>query len=114
MAWLRYATAGDTVAACTSAINAFSGGILAGGNYLKWGVLARYELAAPGYQRAIAALNRIDVGRTPKHFTVTKDVLALAYKESPTFRELQPFMDGWPDKCGFLFRAGKRHAWRDR
>lgn len=71
----------------------FLGVIVAGGNYLKWGVFARYELAAPGYQQAIAALNGIDVGRTPKHFTVTKEALTMAYKESPTFRELQPFME---------------------
>ena len=71
----------------------FFGAIVAGGNYLKWGVFARYELTAPGYQQAIAALNRIDVGRTPKYFTVTKEVLSMAYKESPTFRELQPFME---------------------
>ena len=70
------------------------GTILAGGNYLKWGVFARYDLATTGYQRTVAALNRIDVGRTPKHFTVTKESLILAYKESPVFRELQPFMEG--------------------
>lgn len=69
------------------------GATLAVGNYLTWGVFARYELSAPGYQRTITALNRIDVGRTPKQFTVTKEALSLAYKESPTFRELQPFME---------------------
>jgi hypothetical protein len=72
----------------------FLGAILASGNYLKWGVLARYELAAPGYERAIGALNSIDVGRTPRYITVTNEILSLAYKESPTFRELQPFMEG--------------------
>ncbi len=72
----------------------FLGAILAGGNYLKWGIWARHELAAPGYERAIGALNSIDVGRTPRYITVTKQVLSLAYKESPTFRELQPIMEG--------------------
>lgn len=71
----------------------FLGLILIGGNFFSSGILARYELAAPGYQRAISALNSIDIGRTPRHFTVTKDVLSLAYQESPTFRELQPFME---------------------
>lgn len=70
------------------------GAILAVGNYIKWGVLARYELAAPGYQRAVGALNRIDVGPTPRQCTVTKEVLSQAYKESPTFRTLQPFIEG--------------------
>lgn len=67
--------------------------ILSSANYAKWGVFARYELSAPGYQRTIAALNSIDVGRTPKQFTVTKEVLAQAYKVSPTITELQPFME---------------------
>lgn len=70
------------------------GSALAYGNYLKWGVAARYELAAPGYQRAIGALNSIDVGRTPRQITVTKQALSLAFQESPTFHELQPFMEG--------------------
>lgn len=70
------------------------GTLIAGGNFLKWGVFARYELAAPGYQRAISALNRIDAGATPRQITVTKDMLALAFRVSPTFRELKPAMDG--------------------
>jgi hypothetical protein len=70
------------------------GVLLAGGNYLKWGIFARYELAAPGYQRAIGALNSIDVGRTPRQISVTKDTLSSAYNASPTFRELQPSMEG--------------------
>lgn len=68
--------------------------LLSSGNYLKWGVWTRYELAAPGYERAIAALNSIDVGSTPRQITVTKEMLSLAYRESPTFRELKPTMEG--------------------
>lgn len=74
------------------------GTMLAGINYYRWGVFARHELAAPGYQRAIGALNRIDVGRTPKHITVTQEALSRAYRESPTFRELRPYMESWPGK----------------
>ena len=70
------------------------GSIIAGGNYLKWGVFARYELAAPGYKRAVAALNSIDVGPTPRQIAVTRETRALAYKESPTFFELKTFMEG--------------------
>lgn len=66
---------------------------LSAGNYLKWGIFARHELSAPGFQRAIAALNSIDVGRTPREFTVTKKVLAQAYRVSPTLSELQSFME---------------------
>ena len=68
--------------------------LLAGANYLRWGVFARYELAAPGYQKAVAALNSIDVGRTPRHVTVTARARALAYEASPTFRELKSFFEG--------------------
>lgn len=70
------------------------GTILAGANYAKWGVWARYELAAPGYKRVLGALNSIDTGRTPYHVTVTHEMLDRAYQESPTFRELKPFMEG--------------------
>ena len=70
------------------------GAILGGGNYLKWGVWARYELAAPGYERAIAALNSIDAGSTPRYITVTQKIISLAYKESSTFTELKSAMEG--------------------
>jgi len=74
------------------------GFLISGGNYLKYGVMVRHDLAAKGYQRAIGALNSIDVGRTPKHFTITDEVLSQAYEASTTFMELKPAMDG---------RAGK-------
>lgn len=67
---------------------------ISGLNYLKWGVFARHELAMPGYQHAIAALNAIDIGRTRRYITVTRAVLSAAYSESKTFGELRPFMEG--------------------
>jgi len=70
------------------------GAALAGANYAKWGVYARYELAASGYKKLMSALNKIDVGRTPHQVTVTQSMLELAYKESDTFRELKPHMEG--------------------
>ncbi len=70
------------------------GAILAGANYLRWGLAVRYELAAPGYTKAIAALNRIDAGHGPLHVTVTSKSRQLAYEHSPTFRELQGFFEG--------------------
>jgi hypothetical protein len=70
------------------------GCLLAGANYVKWGVWATQELAAPGYKSAMAALSSIDTGPTPKQITVTREMMALAYRESPTFRELQPAMEG--------------------
>ena len=70
------------------------GVLLSAGNYVKWGVWASQELAAPGYQSALAALSSIDAGPTPKQITVTKEMISLAYRESPTFRELKPAMEG--------------------
>jgi hypothetical protein len=71
------------------------GGWLAGVNYLRWGVFARYELAAPQYVRATKALIAIDSGvATPKHVTVTAAARALAYRASPTFAQLRSYFDG--------------------
>ena len=67
---------------------------IAGANYAKWGVWATQELSAPGYKSAMAALSGIDAGPTPKQVTVTREMMNLAFRESPTFRELQPAMDG--------------------
>lgn len=72
------------------------GVFLSAGNYLKWRIWARHELAAPGYERAIAALSSIDAGPTPWQITVTKEMISLAYRESPTFLELKPAMEGNP------------------
>lgn len=70
------------------------GTLLAGANLLRWGSFARYDLASPGYLSAMTSLNSIDVGPTPKQVTITASLRALAYRESPTFKELQPFFDG--------------------
>jgi hypothetical protein len=69
---------------------------LAQSNLRAWGVFARYELAAPGYQHAMLALNAIDAGRTPAQVTITAKARKLAYAASPTFRELEPYFEG-PD-----------------
>jgi hypothetical protein len=63
-------------------------------NYATWGVWASQELDAPGYRKAMAALNSIDTGPTPKQITVTQEMLALGFEASPTLRELQPAMTG--------------------
>ncbi|MDR7376284.1 hypothetical protein J2X19_000942 [Rhodoferax ferrireducens] len=72
----------------------FLGGVLSAGNYLKWGVWVSQELAAPGYKSAMEALSSIDTGPTPKQITVTREMMMLAFRESPTFRELQLAMEG--------------------
>jgi hypothetical protein len=71
------------------------GFLLAGANYVRWGVFARYEFAANGFVRAINDLNAIQPGSpTPRQVTVTALTRAKAYEASPTFRELKSFFDG--------------------
>jgi len=73
------------------------GTMLAGANYLRWGVFARYELAAPGFVRAIKDINAIDPGSpTPHHVTITALTRSKAYAVSPTFAELKFFFEGPP------------------
>ncbi|MBN2975171.1 hypothetical protein [Pseudomonas lactucae] len=72
----------------------FLGGVISVCNYSRLHMLVLNELSAPGYQSAVKALNSIDVGRTPKHATVTAAARSLAYEVSPTFRELAPFFEG--------------------
>lgn len=71
------------------------GCLLASMNYVRWGVFARYELAAPQYVRAVNALMAIDpVKTTPRHVTVATETRDIAYRASPTFAQLQPYFDG--------------------
>lgn len=71
------------------------GCLLASMNYVRWGVFARYELAAPQYVRAVNALMAIDpVKATPRHVTVASATRDIAYRASPTFAQLQPYFDG--------------------
>lgn len=73
----------------------FFGVLLAGTNYLRWGVFTRYELAASGYTRAVNDLIAIDPSTsTPKYVTITAQTRNKAYAQSPTFSELKPFLDG--------------------
>lgn len=74
--------------------NLVLGFVLAGANYMSWGLAIKYDMAAPGYKQALSALNRIDVGRGPLHITVTAKARNAAYVHSPTFRELQGFFEG--------------------
>jgi hypothetical protein len=69
--------------------------LLAGTNYVAWGVFARYEFIADDYVRAVNDLNAIDPGGpTPRQVTVTALTRAKAYAVSPTFSELKGFFEG--------------------
>lgn len=72
----------------------FLGCVISICNYSRLHMFVLNEISAPGYQSAIKALNSIDVGRTPRHATVTAAARSLAYEVSPTFRELAPFFEG--------------------
>lgn len=72
----------------------FLGCVISACNYGRLHMFVLNELSAPGYQSAVRALNSIDVGRTPKHATVTAAARSLAYEVSPTFKELEPFFEG--------------------
>lgn len=82
----------------------FLGAAISGANYARWGVWATQELSAPGYKSAMAALSGIDTGPTPKQVTVTREMMALGFRESPTFAELKPVMDG-PVGAGWVALA---------
>lgn len=71
------------------------GCLLASVNYARWGVFARYELAAPQYVRAVNALMAIaPIKETPRHVTVVAETRNIAYRASPTFAQLQPYFEG--------------------
>ena len=67
---------------------------IVGANFARWGLAARHDLAAPGYEKAMAALAQIDAGPSPLHVVVSRKARLLAYQASPTFKELSPFFEG--------------------
>lgn len=91
---LSRATLGMRLIALPLLATLLVGVMLVGLNYARWGLAARYELAAPGYVRAMTALSRVDAGPGPLHVTVSRRSRQLAYEFSPTFRELQGFFEG--------------------
>jgi hypothetical protein len=71
--------------------------LLVAANGWRWGIAARSELSAPGYERALQALHAIDPEtRTPRYVAVTRRALELAYSASPTFAQLRSFYEGAP------------------
>lgn len=62
-------------------------------NYYKFGLFVPTELSAPGYVAANRALLRINPPESIRFIPVTKDTRKLAYSVSPSFRELEPFLE---------------------
>jgi hypothetical protein len=75
-------------------------------NYARFGVFATTDMSAPGYWSAYRALVGIQPERPVRFVPVTRDALRQAYAASPTFRQLEPFLEG---EMGRAY-AGYGHA----
>jgi len=101
LAWLRkfigpaqaIVLGGRLVAAPLVTVVLF-GFFISGANGLKYGLWSTDQLGAPNYRRMFSDLLSISPER-PIHFvSVTRASREQAYAVSPSFRELQPFLDG--------------------
>jgi hypothetical protein len=63
-------------------------------NYARFGVWAVRDLSAPGYWEAYQSLVVIKPERPLRCVPVTREVRLKAYAVSPSFRELQPYLEG--------------------
>ncbi len=59
-----------------------------------YGIPATIELETPEFKAAYGGLMRINSDKWRQFFPVVRDVREKAYAVSPTFRKLQPFLDG--------------------
>jgi hypothetical protein len=73
---------------------AILGMAISAANGLKYGLWSTNQLSAPNYVRLFSSLLAIRPDHPIRFVSVTKDARKRAYAESPTFRELQPFLDG--------------------
>jgi hypothetical protein len=74
-------------------------------NQQYYGVNATIELETPQFKSAYGGLLRIKSDQWRQFFPVVKDVREQAYKVSPTFREVEPYLEGklgenWQKLCG--------------
>lgn len=70
-----------------------------------YGIYATIELETPEFESAYGGMLRIRSDKWRRFYPVVKDVREKAYKVSPTFREIQPYLDGpigrkWQNMCG--------------
>lgn len=63
------------------------------GNFIKFGLFVPYEIEAGGYTAAYKALLRIYPARSIRFVPVSKASRTIAYTVSPSFRELEPFLE---------------------
>lgn len=63
-------------------------------NYVRWGVFATSEFAAPKLGAAYAALLRIKPESRILYVPITREMRERAYEVSPTFRQIKPHLEG--------------------
>jgi Dolichyl-phosphate-mannose-protein mannosyltransferase len=63
-------------------------------NYVRFGVFATTDLRAPGYWLAYQALTGIRGEHSMRFVPMTREARLQAYAVSPSFRELQPYLEG--------------------
>jgi hypothetical protein len=63
-------------------------------NYARWGVFTTTAMSAPGYQAAYRALLSIEQEQPLRFVPVPQETRLRAYTVSPSFRELEPFLEG--------------------
>jgi len=73
-------------------------------NQNHYGIYATIELETPEFEAGYGGLLRIKSDKWRQFFPVVKDVRDKAYAVSPSFREVQPYLDGpvgrkWQDMC---------------
>ena len=74
-------------------------------NQKKYGIHAVIELDTPEFRSAYGGLLRVKSKHWRQHYPVVRDVREQVYAISPTFRQLQPFLEGsagkkWQDLAG--------------
>ncbi len=65
-----------------------------GANYARWGVFSLTDMRAPNFRRAYQALLRIKPDQPLAYVSITRDMRLRAYEVSPSFRELEPWLEG--------------------
>ena len=63
-------------------------------NQTHYGIFATIELETPEFESAYGGLLRIKSDKWRQYYPVVKDVREQAYRVSPTFREIEPYLEG--------------------
>jgi len=102
-ATLNWAKSIGTSLAVAGTIFAACNGMVAGLNYIKYGVFITTELKSDPFLRAYGALARIKQDQRRRFVVFPKDARDRAYSVSPAARELAPVLEG---PVGEMWRKG--------